>query len=87
MAVIGFEISDGKKTRVIDALALQWGYQDQVEDPNAPGTSVPNPQTKEQFVSGHLKQTVLGWIANKQSVAAGKLAKDNQFRKSMAELG
>ena len=81
MASLSFSIPDGMVTRVEDAFAAVYGYQPQILDPNNPGATVPNPQTKQQFVRERLRQytkeTVAQHEAGKASADAAAQARDD----------
>jgi len=49
MAQYTVEISDQILNRVIDGVAYQNGYLDEVDDPQNPGTLMPNPMSKIKF--------------------------------------
>ena len=62
MALLEFSLEVGdKKTRIINGIAGQHGYQDEVE---VDEVMVPNPETKGEFV----KRMVIGWV--KENVKA-----------------
>jgi hypothetical protein len=44
--------------RIVDGIAYQHGYQDEIEDPENPGQMIPNPVTKVQFA----KQMARHWV-------------------------
>src|SRR5512143_1305688 len=56
MATITVTIPDDKLARVIDGVAAAGGYQENIRQPD--GSTIPNPETKGQFV----KRMVVRWV-------------------------
>ena len=54
MAKIEFNIPDGKLSKYVGFLSRNWGYQDEVPDPENEGEKIPNPQSKGDFVKEHI---------------------------------
>lgn len=45
-------------SHVVDVLSAYWGYMPTIPDPANPGQSIPNPQTKAQFLKRRIAQFV-----------------------------
>lgn len=45
---------NASKDAIIDAVCYMGGYQDTVPDPNNPGSTIPNPQSKQAFFNKRL---------------------------------
>jgi hypothetical protein len=63
--------------RVIDGIAYQHGYRDEIEDPENPGEFIPNPETKAQFARRcarrWVKECIKAWEAT-QAAEQARLA-------------
>lgn len=72
MAQMSFTIPDSILARVINGVAYQNGYQDQVPDAN--GNLVANPYSKTQFakdcLKAYVKNCVVSWEANQAAETA-----------------
>jgi hypothetical protein len=62
--------------RIVDAIAYQHGYQDEIEDPET-GEMIPNPETRAQFARRcarqWVKECIKAWEAN-QAAEQARLA-------------
>lgn len=67
------------KDAIIDALALMGGYQDTVPDPNNPGQTIPNPQSKQAFFNKRLEQFI------RDNYKAAKISTAEKAAKATAE--
>jgi hypothetical protein len=77
MAKITINIPDTKLQRILNGLAYQYGYQDEIEQPG-PGrrdTKVPNPETKQQFVRRMLKRLIIQAVQQYESNEAAEQAR------------
>ena len=76
MATLGFEwtVSSEDKTRILDGVCYQHGYQDQVEDEN--GGLVDNPETKGEFAKRMAKRWVRENVKAYEANAAAQTARD-----------
>ena len=54
MAEIVIKIPDAKLNRVVDGVCGNFGYQENVPDPDNDGEVMPNPQTKGQFAKAQI---------------------------------
>jgi len=53
------EVADkATKNRIINGIAYQNGYQDEIEDPKDSSKTIPNPEPKVQFV----RKVVIDWV-------------------------
>lgn len=50
MAQIILTVNDTQLARLADAVARRQGYRDTIQDPLDPTKTIPNPETKAQFV-------------------------------------
>ena len=51
MAIFSIEIADQDVSRVIDALCKNYGYLDDIQDPEDFSATVPNPENKAAFAN------------------------------------
>jgi hypothetical protein len=51
MATLNFSYNTGTVplSRIVDAMAVVYGYPANIEDPENPGQTIPNPQSKADF--------------------------------------
>lgn len=81
MANITIQIPDAQMQNVVDAYTKQFGYQDTTPDPANPGGTIPNPETKQQFVQrmirNSIKETVAGYQGMAANLAAAQKARDD----------
>lgn len=47
---ITLTIDEAEKSRVIDAFVTAFNYQDEIDDPEKPGETIPNPESKAEMV-------------------------------------
>lgn len=80
MANITIPIPDAQMQRVSDAFTKQFGYQDMIPDPNDPTKTLPNPETKQQFVQrmmrAYIKDIVAGYEGMQANQTAAQAARD-----------
>lgn len=62
-------------SQAVDTLSTYWGYQATIPDPVNPGQTIPNPQTKGQFV----KQRIARFV--KDSYLAAKAGTEGEDAK------
>lgn len=74
MATITISIPDAAVTRVTDAFTKQFAYQDTIPDPNNPGATIPNPETKAQFVQRMIRNYIKEVVASYEARVAGDTA-------------
>lgn len=59
--------------RIVDGIAYQHGYQDEIEDPET-GEAIPNPETKAQFAKRMarqwVKECIIAWEATQAAEQA-----------------
>lgn len=81
MANITIQIPDAQMANVVEAFTKQYGYQDTIPDPANPGQTIPNPETKNQFVQkmirNYIKETVAGYQGMAANQAAAQKARDD----------
>lgn len=81
---IEMNIPANVEKRVEDAFAKSYGYSDTIPDPNDPNKTVPNPQTKAQFlkqkIGDHIREVVKGHEANVDVEKVRKEAVDKADR-------
>ena len=74
MATIKFEftVSTETKTRIVDGIAYQHGYQDQVEDEN--GDLIDNPESRavyaKRMAKRWIRENVKAWEVNQEAKTA-----------------
>jgi len=80
MADIKVTIKDSQLTRVVDGIAGQCGYQENIPDPKDFGKQIPNPETKAHFARKAMvewvKDNVRAYEIRLAQEAAGKTAVD-----------
>ena len=74
MAQIILTIPDEHVSQLIDDMAANYGYQDQIEDPENPGTLIPNPVTKAVFARKILYQNL------RNEMLKRRIAEENAVR-------
>lgn len=79
MAQFTIDIPQEKVTDLVDAFAIQYKYQESVEDPSNPDEMIPNPISKVQFA----KDTIKAFV--KETYVAGKLKAIETTRQEMVE--
>lgn len=81
---INLDIPNAVAQRVAEAFAKSYGYSDTIPDPNDPNKTVPNPQTKAQFVKQklgeYIREVVKGHEANADVDRVRKEAVDKADR-------
>lgn len=70
MTQLSMTIRDSLFAKELEAVASMYGYTATIPDPADPTLTVPNPQTKEQF----LKQQVKAWLRNQAVEHANRTA-------------
>lgn len=84
MAVISINIPDNLLPRVINGIAVFYGYQAEVQNEN--GETVANPQTKAQFAKKqlieHIKHCVKT-VETDEAVNAARLAKQAEVESNI----
>lgn len=70
MASFNFTIADDDVSRVVDGFAYQYKYQDNIDDPENPGFTIPNPESK----TAHAKRRVREFITQTVKAAESKQA-------------
>jgi hypothetical protein len=75
LATWQFNIPDAAVQRVVDALAANGGYQEQIPDPDT-GEMTANPQTKVQFARERVKSFIRSQVAAYESEQAASTARD-----------
>lgn len=82
MATLSFswEVTAANLTRIIDGIAYQHNYQDEIEDPAKPGETIPNPKTKAEYADEMawrwVKENVKAYEANQAADTARTTAID-----------
>ena len=66
MATITINIPVDKEQYVIDGICAHFSYQTDIEDPENPGTLIPNPMTEQQFCKFLLIETMKNWVSEGQ---------------------
>lgn len=74
------EIPDAVATRVVDALAVAYGYRDKLDG------GLRNPTTKEQFVVRALKDHIRGLVVAHETAQAEIAAREAANAKALAEV-
>lgn len=64
MATLSFSFDTGSVplTRIIDAVAVVYGYPANIDDPQTPGQTIPNPQTKAQFARAVIRRIIVNAV-------------------------
>ena len=83
MASYTITIPDNIVSRVIDGIAYQHKYQDEIDDPSTPGEVIPNPESKVAFAKRMnkrwIRENVKAWETNLAKATAGEqAASENQ---------
>lgn len=79
-------IPDPIATRVINAFSNRFGYTPTIADPNNPGGTIPNPQTRTQFVKNYFATYIKGVVVDFEADAAGKQARQSTLSQSNSEI-
>lgn len=58
-------------------------YQDEIPDPDNPGETIPNPETKVQFFQRKTKEFVYGSVKSQRVVTAGDAARQVELDKTV----
>ncbi len=76
MAILTFSFDTGAVpvSRIVDAMALEYGYQATVPDPANPGQTLPNPQTKVQFAKAQIGRIIKETVSHQERRAAQQTA-------------
>lgn len=61
MATLTFSFDTGSVplSRIVDAMAIHYGYQANLPDPNNAGSTIPNPETKSQFAKAQIRRIIM----------------------------
>jgi hypothetical protein len=61
MATLSFSYNTGSVplSRIVDAMAVVYGYPVNVDDPENPGQTIPNPQTKAEFGRAVIRRIII----------------------------
>lgn len=84
-AVIGGETVDrgtliwfrgnAAKSKVIDAFVYAYGYQDNVDDPNNPGQTIPNPVSKQPYFNRIIRDYIRDVVRGREIAVAEATAR------------
>jgi hypothetical protein len=76
MATLSFSFDTGSVTvaRIVDAMAITYGYQATIPDPQNAGQSIANPETKAQFAKAQIKRIITEAVKNAEMHEARKAA-------------
>lgn len=64
-------------SRIVDAMALIYGYPENIEDPENPGQTIPNPQTKAQFAKEQIRWIIVDAVREAEARAARATAESS----------
>jgi hypothetical protein len=67
---------DGKAANLRDKLCLELGYQADIDDGTGTGNTIPNPETKSQFIQRMSAEFLSRWIKNMYQTQVRKAAAD-----------
>ena len=59
---IGLTLPDAYMSRIVDGVAYENGYQDQIEDPENPGEYINNPVSKASFAKQAMADRCIDYI-------------------------
>ena len=61
MATLSLSCDTGSVTvaRIVDAMALHYGYQATIPDPANAGQTIANPETKTQFAKSQIRRIIM----------------------------
>jgi len=76
MATLTFTYDTGSTpaSKIVDAICLEYNYQTMIFDPQAPGSQIPNPETKANFARRMFRQTIVNIVKNQDLIVARKSA-------------
>lgn len=74
------------QTRIENSIAEHFSYSDQISDPNNPGQTIPNPETKAQFAERMFKEQFKKWVVDIEAGNAAKAARIAQETTSNSEI-
>ena len=84
MAQIVIDIPANITTRVMNALAVHYGYQANIRDAN--GNLITNPETKAAFVKRMVVTTLKNIVRDQEAQIAAKAAKDQAALAAESEI-
>ncbi len=76
MATLSFSFETGSVTvaRIVDAMALHYGYQANIPDPANAGQTIANPETKAQFAKSQIRHIIMEAVKNAEMTEARQAA-------------
>jgi len=78
---ITINFPDGERARILRAFVQAYGYKDTIPDPNNPGQTIPNPETKGQFtkrkIAAFVKDVVASIEVKEAAESAAEAARSN----------
>ncbi len=86
MATLTITIPNAQLTRVANAVATQHGYQAEVPDPDNPGQTIPNPQTKADFAREVLMRFLRETVRAHEAAVAAESARQTAITKADSEV-
>jgi len=82
MAVLKINASRADLDRIVDGVALHFGYSDTIPDPaNLPDGTLPNPQSKDEFTEQKLIEQLREWIAGGEGKPEQETLQKNNRRR------
>lgn len=72
MAVLTFSFDTGiiPLSRIVDAMAITYGYSATIPDPANLGQTIPNPETKAQFGRKQIRRIIMESVRNAEVIQA-----------------
>lgn len=86
MARINVNIPAAAEERVHDAFASAYGWEAEVPDPDNPGQTIPNPQSKADFTAERIVAFVKEVVAGQEAAAAAETAREQAAEKARNDV-
>lgn len=79
MATLTFSFDTGNVpiSRIVDAMAIKYGYQATIPDPENAGGMIPNPETKAQFGRRQIRNIIVSAVKEAEVLAAREVAESS----------
>jgi hypothetical protein len=71
--ILSYDIPSAVAVELVDALCWQFGYKETIPDPANPGSTIPNPETQNQFA----KRQGMLWFKSRLFAYREHVAKNN----------
>lgn len=88
MATLTFSFDTGSVplSRIVDGIAKVYGYQTTIPDPNNPGQTIPNPETKAEFGRKQVRKFIVDAVKKAEVMQAIEAAQQAESNVSAIDL-